>query len=631
MNSDNTLALMAATVSELTDKFLLTKYVNSINIVADKIEISYSDSSSSSFDITKEQQNIDIDALESKLTDILRKDIELKIDDIAKSIFITEPLIIKGEQGDKGQDADQEYIINTVTRELLGKLESELLIFKDNIPVPVNGKDVDEELIKNNILNEVVNQLNIIKEKLSSELHLEVRTLIAAIPVAKDGINGKDADDISIFNKVVDKVNNLISTIKEEVKVNFQDYILEQIKTIQESYVPIIPQDGRDGADGKDADEDKIINEVLYSVTTNIAKQLDKSKSIIKAEIKHGLAIIKESIPEVKDGIDGRDGVDGKDGKDGKNGQSIKGDKGDNGNGIISAEIDNRNHLLIETNEKWIDAGKLRIKNSFGGGGGGGGFNYTNTAPTPFYVGGIKAGSQFNNVDLKVMITRLLYGCSLPSFASFVIKEFSDNPLPNKVEIGYTIPTANYNVEFEIQDPVLLAPDSIVISQSGYPILDGLPNISPVTLPVLGSEQSTIGDVSFEILAYDTTGVSFSSQYLVSYRYKIYYGEYTEDITDSGLPNCLSVLRASELVTNIYGEYGFPEESLLADSYRWFCYPESLGENYIFYDIASDIAIVFDDVRKIPIINDYGLEIVYNCYRTNNIIRAEFYMGVKNG
>ncbi len=627
MNSDNTLALMAATVSELTDKFLLTKYVNSINIVADKIEISYSDSSLSSFDITKEQQTIDIDALESKLTDILRKDIELKIDDIAKSIFITEPLIIKGEQGDKGQDADQEYIINTVTRELLGKLESELLIFKDNILLPVDGRDADEELIKDKVLNEVVNQLSIIKEKLSSELHLEVRTLIAAIPVAKDGINGKDADDISIFNRVVDKVNNLISTIKEEVKVNFQDYILEQIKTIQESFVPIIPQNGRDGVDGKDADEDKIINEVLYSVTTNIAKQLDKSKSIIKAEIKHGLAIIKESIPEVKDGIDGRDGVDG---KDGKNGQSIKGDKGDTGNGIISAEIDNRNHLLIETNEKWIDAGKLRIKNSFGGGGGGGGFNYTNTAPTPFNVGGIKAGSQFNNVDLKVMMTRLLYGCSLPSFASFIIREFSDNPLPNKVEIGYAIPTANYNVEFEIQDPVLLAPDSIVISQSGYPILEGLPNISPVILPVLGSTQSAIGDVSFEILAYDTTGVSFSSQYLVSYRYRLYYGAYGEDITDSGLPNPLAVLVSKEdLVTTLYGEYQFDTELLTADAYRWFCYPAKLGEHYIFYDVVSDIAIVFEDVQKITIVNEYGLEIVYNCYRTHNKIYDGFFMGVK--
>ena len=628
MNSDNTLALMAATVSELTDKFLLTKYVNSINIVADKIEISYSDSSSSSFDITKEQQTIDIDALESKLTDVLRKDIELKIDDIAKSIFITEPFIVKGEQGDKGQDADQEYIINTVTKELLGKLESEILVIKDSIPTPINGRDADEELIKDKVLNEIVNQLNIIKEKLSSELHLEVRTLIAAIPVAKDGINGKDADEIAIVEKVAEKFNKLINDAKDEISEFLKEFMIARIAEIQESYVPIIPQNGRDGVDGKDADEDKIINEVLYSVTTNIAKQLDKSKSIIKAEIKHGLAIIKESIPEVKDGIDGRDGVDG---KDGNNGQSIKGDKGDTGNGIISAEIDNRNHLLIETNEKWIDAGKLRIKNSFGGGGGGGGFNYTNTAPTPFDVGGIKAGSQFNNVDLKVMMTRLLYGCSLPSFVSFVIREFSDNPLPNKVEIGYSIPTANYNVEFEIQDPVLLAPDSIVISQSGYPILENLPNVSPVILPVLGSEQSTIGDVSFEILAYDTTGVSFSSQYLVSYMYRIYYGEYTEDITDSGLPNCLSVLRASELVINIYGEYGFPEESLLADSYRWFCYPENLGENYIFYDLASDISIVFDDVRKISIINEYGLEIVYNCYRTNNIIRAEFYMGVKNG
>jgi len=617
MTSEDNIALMAAIVHELTDRFLSTRYINSIELNNEKLAVLYSDDSKSSFDLPTIKTEIDIDYLESKIISILRLDIETKIDDIAKSIFITEPLIVKGEQGEKGQDADQEYIINEIKTELLNKLESELLIFKDSIPVAINGKDADEESIKNSVLAEVVNQLDIIKNKISDELNLEIRELILAIPVAKDGRDGKDADEFNILNKIVEKVNTLITTSNNEAKEKLEDLIFEQIRNIQDTFKPIKGIDGKDGRDGKDVDEDKI----LSKLSADITKKLEKSKSIIKSEISHGLQIIKESIPIVKDGVDGKDG---RDGKDGKNGQSIKGDKGDNGNGIISAEIDNRNHLLIETNEKWIDAGKLRVKNSYGGGGGGGGFDYTNTAPTPFDVGGIKQGSQFKNVDLKILLTRLLYGCALPTFASFVIKEFSDNPVPSNVEIGYTIQTGFYNVEFEIQDPELLQPDSIVISQSGYPILENLPNVSPVTLPISETTQNTIGSISFEILAYDTTGVSFSNSFLVNYKYKIYYGEYTEDITDSGLPNVLAVLRASELVNNIYGEYLF-----LDIAYKWFCYPAILGENYVFYDIESDISIVFDDVKKITITNDYGLEITYNCYRTLNEISTQFIMGVK--
>jgi hypothetical protein len=37
----------------------------------------------------------------------------------------------------------------------------------------------------------------------------------------------------------------------------------------------------------------------------------------------------------------------------------------------------------------------------------------------------------------------------------------------------------------------------------------------------------------------------------------------------------------------------------------------------------------FDDVKKITITNDYGLEITYNCYRTLNEISTQFIMGVK--
>ena len=108
--------------------------------------------------------------------------------------------------------------------------------------------------------------------------------------------------------------------------------------------------------------------------------------------------------------------------------------------------------------------------------------------------------------------------------------------------------------------------------------------------------------------------------------YKIYYGEYTEDITDTGFDNPLKVLRAKELVADIEGEYLF-----LPIAYKWFCYPAILGEHYVFYELESDVGIVMDEVKKVMVKNEYGLTIEYNCYRSLNEISEEFIMGVKRG
>ena len=120
----------------------------------------------------------------------------------------------------------------------------------------------------------------------------------------------------------------------------------------------------------------------------------------------------------------------------------------------------------------------------------------------------------------------------------------------------------------------------------------------------------------------------------MSFKYRLYYGEYTDDITDSGLANPLPVLRATELTyTIVDNEYFFIDLSdfQAASGYRWFCYPAILGRNFIFYDIATDIAIVFDEPLELTINNEYGLALQYLCYRTTNEIFNEFTMRVKNG
>lgn len=325
-----------------------------------------------------------------------------------------------------------------------------------------------------------------------------------------------------------------------------------------------------------------------------------------KAEV---LACLRDRINK----IEKQQGPQGQKGDTGKTGE-----KGERGNSIKDATIEQDGHLIIKTDDKEIDAGEVSFKRFYGGIGG---ITYSNELGMPKSVGGLKKGTRFSNVDFRVLMTKLLYGYEFPFFNIFNIEQ-----LEQKVEIGYTLPAINTKAVFEIQNTELLKENSIRIKQDDDVLLDNLPNSSPVDITTHEVKYDTLGSSVFEISAYDTTGVSFNSYFTVSFLYKIYYGEYTEDITDTGFDNPLKVLRAKELVADIEGEYLF-----LPIAYKWFCYPAILGEHYVFYELESDVGIVMDEVKKVIVKNEYGLTIEYNCYRSLNEIAEEFIMGVKRG
>jgi hypothetical protein len=244
-----------------------------------------------------------------------------------------------------------------------------------------------------------------------------------------------------------------------------------------------------------------------------------------------------------------------------------------------------------------------------------------------FDVGGIKAGTRFKNADLRVLFTKLFYGLDFPEFNMFSIQDSGSVEIGGIFEIGHKILAGEYLFDFNIINPELLEEKSIFIEQDGQLLADELDNISPATISLNEITKKEPGAVIFKILAYDTTGVTFQKDYICEYKYRIYYGEYTDDIKDwvsDSSTNPLSILRATELVSDIKGEYYF-----LNISYKWFCYPKNLGENYVFCEITSDIAIAFDKVKEIRITNENGLEIEYNCYRTSNEINEEFTMVIK--
>ena len=642
--SKKSLAILASTVLELVDLVQFNKSITGIRLQGLKLEVTYFDNSAVFIDladiIQRSNSNIDLNSFEENIKELLQNDINLKFDDLKKYLI---------DKNEKDQSDNKESIINHIFKHFsqdLNIINDALSGFKENLNVAdkkvlfltnsikelIADKENDNSLAISNIISLVNEQISTIKDAIMAELQVNLESLLTGDFKPKDGIDGtdgadgadgidgangkdgidgkngidgKDGDEVEILNRVLEKTNEVLLSNKDEIKINLKEYLLSEVDRSFNDFKVLAQLDARDT---------KITNNIIDKVIKKLEVKVNKSRTLIKQEIKHGLQILKESIPIVRDGIDGKDG---KDGEDGKGIKGFKGDKGEDGNGIKNAHIDNRNHLIIETTERIIDAGKINVKQFFNAGFG---FNYTNSAGIPFPVGGIEIGSKFNSVDLKILITNLLYGCSLPKFRLFTI-----DTLVNVVEIGYTIVAGNYQVNFDIEDSILLAPDTITISQNGVVLLSNLPNDTPVTVAIAETKRNTIGVVTFNISAYDTTGMTFGEYFNVAFKYKIYYGESASILID------LTSLRANELNDNICNEYRFNNNAILNQNYKWFCYPAILGENYIFYDTETDIALILNDVVKLDIVNQYGLAVKYNCHRTLNEIHEDINIKIKNG
>lgn len=630
-------SLLVATVYELVEKIQAQQFIISATWEDSEILFTYKNGFKQRFPLLRQNNDkIDLSNLKSDIskfiTDKLNNDFADSLENIQKSMLL-DLANYRSKCNSVFKDLKDELVLKTEGsyNDLFNKLDSKLFELVSALPIPKDGIDADVNLIISMITKTLIVKIEEYKKILDENILSEVQKNIANIPIPQNGVDGKDADEEKIISKLLEELRQILeldfSGFKNSLKSELVDLIAKQKEELIlllasniSEFAALIPkpQDGLDGRDGKDADSGVIEANLLKKLNAFISSENEKNKNEL-------LAFINKTVRNLKTALKQIEAVKAERGREGEKGE--KGDKGKDGNGIIDAKINDDDHLIIETSEKTIDAGKLKVKQYFGGGGQGQGniFLYSNELPMPVDVGLIPKGTKFKDTDLKVLFTKLLYGYNFPKFVDFFIAG-----LLNNVEIGYAISGGDYQANFTISDPELLRPDSITILKEGQVLLENLPNVSPVDVTLAGETKNTIDVITFEIFAYDTTGVSFNKYFTVNCKYRIYYGEYTEDITDTGFPNPLIVLRASELVIDIYGEYFFQNIPLGAN-YKWFCYPSILGENYIFYDTVSDIALILNDVLKINIVNEYGLAIEYNCYRTLNEIHEDIIMKVKNG
>ena len=239
-------------------------------------------------------------------------------------------------------------------------------------------------------------------------------------------------------SNIDEKIDNL--AISQEKELNDKaNAILKDFEVKYENYVKNIPlpKDGKDFDlnlwENFKKDRDIIANKAigeLNDLKAEIIKffqeqtdnynafvkekelQNNKNEASLNAFVKEKESRIDEIILNIesfkgedgKDGKDGIDGINGKDGakgKDGKDGIGIKDITEKNGEIVIT--------LTDGTIKKLKMPRDIRVISGGGGSKGGGVSYYSNLNLTPYKVGGIEAGTSFDNVEITKMFDMLLY------------------------------------------------------------------------------------------------------------------------------------------------------------------------------------------------------------------------------
>lgn len=437
---------------------------------------------------------------------------------------------------------------------------------------------INEDELKSSILNTVKTDVDTVISNYDFELADKLEALKADV---QDSVKSIRTDAQSELKRLDNAVIDLVKTEIIKSESSFSD----KVEDIKKTTVDI-------------ATFSHVVEDLKLKLDS-----LEKSKLAIK-------------IPKPKDGVDGKDGL------------SIKGDKGDvgigekgqRGNSIIDIKLDQRGHLIMTTDDKTFDLGPMRY--SHGGGSASSGdssFTYTNTLPMPTTVGGWPAGSTFSNVGLNELWTTLLYAYPFPNFSLFTI-----GSIVSLIEVGDIIIAGNYSANWLINNPQMLANNSIDINYitGNIQLANNLPDMPPqnIILPAISFNVPT--PVIFRISAMDTTGGTFSRDFIVNFVSRIYIGE---SLLSSLVEADIKALRIRELAETVDGDY-----DLLGGGYKWFCYPVTMGLRSDFHDVVTNYAIAMNTVETVSVTNDYGITEDYYCYRTFNILGGDISIGISS-
>ena len=225
---------------------------------------------------------------------------------------------------------------------------------------------------------------------------------------------------------------------------------------------------------------------------------------------------------------------------------------------------------------------------------------YTNLNPIPINIGGVKAGTVFNNTPISDVFDKVFYPYQDPSFSLFRINGVDTAIL----EVGEAYPAGSKTFTWAIANDSNLKPNTINCNG-----VANLANTGTNTQTIAEIKKTTNTNHVFTITAKNSNDVSFSRSITLNWRYRRFFGALAkEELLDADI-----LAMDSELATNRTKTLEYDCEG---GKYVYYAYPSVFG------DLSGTKVGPLDwndyILVKRAVINSYGVSIPYNIYRSTN-------------
>jgi len=258
---------------------------------------------------------------------------------------------------------------------------------------------------------------------------------------------------------------------------------------------------------------------------------------------------------------------------------------------------------------------------------------YTNLNPVPLTLGGVLAGTTFNNTPISGVFDMLFYPYIASQFSTFSISGQA-----TILEVGQSIVAGNKTFVWSTSNPGGVAVNTVKIKQVTAPastLASGLANdgnqvinfASPITKSVATSH-------TWRIEATRTNSSTMFKNYSVSWRWRIFYGNNANTVLTEA---DIEALSNTNLDTTFTGSYTFA-----GGNYKYFAFPSAFGAVNLFKDADTQLAVSMAGIAEgytstngnglyyqiVSVTNAYGITHNYFVYRTRNILNGNINISV---
>lgn len=240
--------------------------------------------------------------------------------------------------------------------------------------------------------------------------------------------------------------------------------------------------------------------------------------------------------------------------------------------------------------------------------------NYTNPERVPTTLGGVLAGTTFDEMPIQDVITMLLYPYQVPA-----ITQFSSN-LKTNFKLGEST-GSNLTLTWNTSNQKNIKENSIVFYFNNK-------ELPKENFPKQGSKQFTItpvvltsqGSINIWMDMFDIKGKKIGKGITLTWLNGIYYGNNTkEDITADNVAD-LKSMDANSLGR----DYKYP-----GGGYKYIVFPAAWADPKQFIDPATNFDVPMEKRSNINITNENGVSQDYKVYRSTNVLNGEITIRIK--